>query len=94
MKSKFRSELVEENQKLLNQVVNLLTGVQELKTYLTSSKFHSDSTVQASDVLRRLEEIRDNMNDGENIPCKTCFDTTLPLHFNSQCPNCFMGDRP
>lgn len=35
----------------------LRAGIARLRAYLTSSKFHEDPTVQAADVLLRLEEI-------------------------------------
>lgn len=35
----------------------------ELVTYLNSSKFHNDTTVQVADVLRRLEPARNSLLD-------------------------------
>ena len=32
-------------------------ALDDLKTYLLSEKFHNDTTVQVSDVLRRLEAV-------------------------------------
>lgn len=39
---------------------NLLAGLEAIKRYLCSSKFHQDSTVQVGDILLRMEEIKTN----------------------------------
>lgn len=36
----------------------LYCGLQDLETYLTSSKFIEDPTVQVADVLRRIHKIK------------------------------------
>jgi hypothetical protein len=39
---------------------NLLAGLEAIKRYLCSSKFHQDTTVQVGDILLRMEEIKTN----------------------------------
>lgn len=41
------------------EVAALQEGFRDLRRYLQSSKFHDDTTVQASDVLVRLSAIMD-----------------------------------
>lgn len=41
------------------EVAALQEGFRDLRRYLLSSKFHDDTTVQASDVLLRLHSIMD-----------------------------------
>lgn len=52
-----------EEQKIMKDV--LLYGIQELQGYLTSSKFHDDTTVQVTDVLNRLQAIKNAAFDVE-----------------------------
>jgi hypothetical protein len=46
------------------QVTTLETGIAELRAYLASDKFRSDTTVQVADVDRRLQEILSAGADG------------------------------
>lgn len=55
---KTKAELSQENRDLKIQIMDAHQALTELRTYLLSSKFHRDSTVQVTDVLRRLEEVR------------------------------------
>ena len=43
-------------------VHGLEQGLGELRRYLCSSKFHDDTTVQVTDILRRVEETYDFAN--------------------------------
>jgi hypothetical protein len=43
----------------------LTLGINDLKVYLLSEKFWKDTTVQVSDVLRRLDEIMSNAEAAE-----------------------------
>ena len=45
-----------EKESVEKELDSLREGLRHLKGYLTSSKFHQDTTVQTADVLRRLEE--------------------------------------
>ncbi len=40
-----------------SEISRLRAGIVELESYLTSSKFESDNTVQCRDVLIRLREV-------------------------------------
>ena len=50
--------LEKENKELRDTLRGRELAELELRTYLLSSKFHSDPTVQVQDVLNRLDEIR------------------------------------
>lgn len=41
-------------------------GIAELRSYLTSPKFHTDTTVQVNDVLLRLREIEAAITEKED----------------------------
>jgi len=41
------------------ELTGLKCGLKDLQSYLHSSKFHFDTTVQVDDVLRRLQEAFD-----------------------------------
>ena len=43
--------------KLREEKALLLDGLYDLKLYLMSNKFHSDTNVQVGDVLLRLQEL-------------------------------------
>jgi hypothetical protein len=43
--------------KLKEEKTLLLDGLHDLKLYLMSAKFHSDTNVQVGDVLLRLQEL-------------------------------------
>jgi len=47
------------------EILRAVDDLNELKAYLLSDKFHNDTTVQVSDVLRRLEEVR--LKDDESF---------------------------
>lgn len=52
--------------KARNQVIlKAQEEINNLKTYLLSDKFREDTTVQTSDVLHRLEEIKQSMDNVE-----------------------------
>lgn len=51
-------KLQEEVKYLTKQKAICSDEVTDLMVYLTSSKFHEDTTVQVGDVLRRLETLR------------------------------------
>lgn len=53
-----KSELTEENVELKLEIAKAHEALTELKAYLQSPKFHRDTTVQTSDILRRLDEVR------------------------------------
>lgn len=38
-------------------IMNSVDALDELRAYLLSDKFHNDTTVQVSDILRRLDEV-------------------------------------
>jgi hypothetical protein len=44
-------------EKLDAQRAVLIDGISDLQSYLCSDKFHTDTTIQTADVLRRLREI-------------------------------------
>lgn len=50
--------LQNENEAKARQVEELEAGIADLVSYLTSPKFNDDTTVQVSDVLLRLSEIK------------------------------------
>ena len=53
-----KAELAQENTELKLEIATAHEALTELKAYLQSSKFHRDTTVQTSDILRRLDEVR------------------------------------
>jgi hypothetical protein len=57
--------LHEQVKSLREEVDALRGGVMGLKFYLSSDKFRDDTTVQVSDVLRRLREIE---NEADWMP--------------------------
>lgn len=50
-------DLRDEDTRKGREIEELRQGMRDLTAYLTSSKFHTDPTVQARDVLTRLGEI-------------------------------------
>jgi hypothetical protein len=56
-KAELQSALVEAQRNAALAFQNL----EDLKEYLLSPKFHSDPTVQTSDVLRRIEDAKCNL---------------------------------
>ena len=46
-----------------NQIKAFEQGIQDVEGYLCSSKFEEDTTVQASDVLRRIQEVKYSVTD-------------------------------
>lgn len=53
-----KAELNQENTELKLGILKAHEALQELRVYLQSPKFYKDPTVQASDVLRRLNEVK------------------------------------
>ena len=43
-------------------------GIISIKDYLTSKKFHGDTSVQVNDVYQRLREVVSDMTDAEFTP--------------------------
>ncbi len=60
-----KSELTEENVELKLEINKAHLALTELRAYLQSPKFYEDPTVQTTDVLRRLDEVR--LTYDENI---------------------------
>ena len=63
--------LENENKEVRVELCGLRCGLSDLKSYLQSSKFWNDTTVQVNDVLLRLEEAErksmDLLNDQVRI---------------------------
>lgn len=53
-----KAELAQENTELKLEINKAHLALTELRAYLQSSKFYEDPTVQTSDILRRLDEVR------------------------------------
>jgi len=53
-----KAELAQENTELKLEINKAHLALTELRAYLQSPKFHRDTTVQTSDILRRLDEVR------------------------------------
>ena len=53
-----KAEITQENTELKLEIAKAHEALTELKAYLQSAKFHRDTTVQTTDVLRRLDEVR------------------------------------
>jgi hypothetical protein len=53
-----KSEMELENNELKLEIAKAHEALTELKAYLQSPKFYRDTTVQTSDILRRLDEVR------------------------------------
>jgi len=60
-----KAELAQENTELKLEINKAHLALTELRAYLQSPKFYEDPTVQTSDVLRRLDEVR--LTYDENI---------------------------
>ena len=43
----------------------LVQGMNNLRRYLNSDKFHEDTTVQVADILHRMQEITNDLYDLE-----------------------------
>ena len=52
-----KATLAQENTELKLEILEARRSLTELRAYLQSSKFYEDTTVQTSDILRRLDEI-------------------------------------
>lgn len=57
----------EQNEVLKEQVKILMTGIKDLKGYLTSNKFDNDRNVNVTDVLTRLYEIQNAYHDTTRV---------------------------
>jgi len=44
-------------------LIGLREGLDDLRSYLLSDKFHRDTTVQVQDVLNRIDHAFDNANE-------------------------------
>ena len=44
----------------------LQEGINEIRRYLMSEKFHKDTSVNRQDILNRFEDIQNNLNDADN----------------------------
>ena len=53
-----KAELAQENTELKLEIAKAHEALTELKAYLQSPKFYRDTTVQTSDILRRLDEVK------------------------------------
>lgn len=51
-------QLQSENTELKQNLANAREELISLEVYLTSAKFHQDTTVQTTDVLRRLANLK------------------------------------
>jgi hypothetical protein len=50
-----------QNEALTKKMDNAMTEIFYLQRYLLSTKFYTDTTVQVSDVLNRIEDIRNEL---------------------------------
>ena len=50
-------KLQEENLERARKIESALLSVNEIRSYLLSSKFHEDTTVQVRDILLRLDNV-------------------------------------
>ena len=44
----------------------LIEGINEIRRYLMSEKFHKDTSVNKQDILNRFEDIQQNLIDADN----------------------------
>ena len=56
-------KLRNENRVLQTELTMLKVGINDLRSYLNSSKFHVDTTVQKDDVLFRIQEFINNADN-------------------------------